>query len=80
MRRGPSLRASNPKNLSSRTNLAKPGADPDRPEALSSRVGPALGVASQLEALAIMLILPAWRCDIRDVGQALALRRAAETA
>lgn len=40
----------------------------------------AMGVASQLEALAIMLILPAWRCDIRDVGQALALRRAAAAA
>jgi CDP-diacylglycerol--glycerol-3-phosphate 3-phosphatidyltransferase len=37
----------------------------------------AMGVASQLEALAIMLILPAWRCDVRGVGQALALRRAA---
>uniref|UniRef100_B0SZP7 CDP-alcohol phosphatidyltransferase n=1 Tax=Caulobacter sp. (strain K31) TaxID=366602 RepID=B0SZP7_CAUSK len=37
----------------------------------------ALGVASQIEALAIMLILPAWRCDVRGVGQALALRRAA---
>ncbi|MBC7670562.1 MAG: CDP-alcohol phosphatidyltransferase family protein [Gemmatimonadaceae bacterium] len=35
----------------------------------------AMGVASQLEALAIMLILPTWRCDIRGVGQALALRR-----
>jgi CDP-diacylglycerol--glycerol-3-phosphate 3-phosphatidyltransferase len=37
----------------------------------------AMGVASQLEALAIMLVLPAWRCDIRNVGQALALRREA---
>jgi phosphatidylglycerophosphate synthase len=36
-----------------------------------------MGVASQLEAWAIMLILPAWRCDVRGVGQALALRRAA---
>jgi len=36
-----------------------------------------MGVASQLEALAITLLLPAWRCDIRGVGQALALRRAA---
>jgi phosphatidylglycerophosphate synthase len=40
----------------------------------------AMGVASQLEALAIMLILPIWRCDIRGVGQALALRRAARAA
>ena len=40
----------------------------------------AMGVASQLEALAIMLILPAWRCDIRGVGEALALRRAARAA
>ena len=40
----------------------------------------AMGVASQLEALAIMLILPAWRCDIRGVRQALALRRAARAA
>lgn len=40
----------------------------------------AIGVASQIEALAIMLILPAWRCDIRNVGEALALRREAESA
>ncbi|KRA59567.1 CDP-alcohol phosphatidyltransferase [Caulobacter sp. Root655] len=40
----------------------------------------AMGVASQLEALAIMLILPDWRCDIRGVRQALALRRAASAA
>ncbi|EJL30694.1 phosphatidylglycerophosphate synthase [Caulobacter sp. AP07] len=39
-----------------------------------------MGVASQLEALAIMLILPDWRCDIRGVRQALALRRAASAA
>jgi CDP-diacylglycerol--glycerol-3-phosphate 3-phosphatidyltransferase len=37
----------------------------------------AMGVASQLEAWAIMLILPTWRCDVRGVRQALALRRAA---
>ena len=37
----------------------------------------AMGVASQLESLAIMLILPTWRCDVRGVGQALALRRLA---
>jgi len=35
----------------------------------------AMGVASQLESWAIMLILPAWRCDVRSVGQALAWRR-----
>ncbi|MEJ2817880.1 CDP-alcohol phosphatidyltransferase family protein [Caulobacter sp. CCG-8] len=40
----------------------------------------AVGVASQLEAWAIMLILPAWRCDVRGAGQALALRRAASAA
>ena len=40
----------------------------------------ALGVASQLEALAIMLVLPAWRCDVRNVRQALALRRQAASA
>jgi CDP-diacylglycerol--glycerol-3-phosphate 3-phosphatidyltransferase len=38
----------------------------------------AVGVASQLEAWAIMLILPTWRCDVKGVGQALALRRAAD--
>lgn len=37
----------------------------------------AMGVVSQLEAWAIMLILPVWRCDVRGVRQALALRRAA---
>jgi CDP-diacylglycerol--glycerol-3-phosphate 3-phosphatidyltransferase len=37
----------------------------------------AMGVASQLEALAIMLVLPAWRCDVRNLGQALAMRREA---
>lgn len=35
----------------------------------------ALGVAAQLEALAITLILPSWRTDVKGVGQALALRR-----
>jgi CDP-diacylglycerol--glycerol-3-phosphate 3-phosphatidyltransferase len=34
----------------------------------------ALGVLSQLEALAIMLILPTWRADVKNVGEALALR------
>jgi CDP-diacylglycerol--glycerol-3-phosphate 3-phosphatidyltransferase len=33
-----------------------------------------LGVASQLEALAITLLLPTWRTDVRGVRQALALR------
>jgi CDP-diacylglycerol--glycerol-3-phosphate 3-phosphatidyltransferase len=37
----------------------------------------ALGVASQLEALAITLALPAWRCDVKGIGEALALRKAA---
>ena len=40
----------------------------------------ALGVASQLEALAITLALPSWRCDVKGVGQALALRKAAAEA
>jgi CDP-diacylglycerol--glycerol-3-phosphate 3-phosphatidyltransferase len=40
----------------------------------------ALGVASQLEALAITLALPAWRCDVKGIGEALALRRAASPA
>jgi phosphatidylglycerophosphate synthase len=35
----------------------------------------ALGVLSQLEALAITLALPAWRCDVRGIREALALRR-----
>jgi CDP-diacylglycerol--glycerol-3-phosphate 3-phosphatidyltransferase len=37
----------------------------------------ALGVASELEALAITLALPSWRRDVRNLGEALALRRAA---
>ncbi len=37
----------------------------------------ALGVASQLEALAIMLILPVWRADVRGVRHALDMRTAA---
>lgn len=36
-----------------------------------------LGVASQAEALAIMLLLPAWRPDVAGVREAWALRRAA---
>jgi CDP-diacylglycerol--glycerol-3-phosphate 3-phosphatidyltransferase len=36
----------------------------------------ALGVLSQLEALAIMLILPAWRADVKSFREALALRSA----
>lgn len=39
----------------------------------------AVGVASQLEATAIMATLPAWRCDLRGLGQALAMRRGAAT-
>lgn len=35
-----------------------------------------LGVVSQLEAWAIMLVLPAWRADVRGLGEALRLRRA----
>jgi CDP-diacylglycerol--glycerol-3-phosphate 3-phosphatidyltransferase len=35
-----------------------------------------MGVASQLEAMAIMLTLPAWRCDVRGFREAWALRRA----
>lgn len=38
----------------------------------------ALGVASQAESSAIMLVLPYWRTDVRGLGQALALRRAAQ--
>lgn len=34
----------------------------------------ALGVASQAEAIAIMLTIPAWRADVRGLGHALALR------
>lgn len=34
----------------------------------------ALGVASQLEALAIMLMLPVWRADVRGIRHALDLR------
>ena len=36
-----------------------------------------VGVASQIEAFAITLALPAWRCDVRGLGEALALRRQA---
>ncbi|HEY8616833.1 hypothetical protein [Phenylobacterium sp.] len=33
-----------------------------------------LGVASELEAIAIMLVLPAWRAEVRGLAQPLALR------
>jgi hypothetical protein len=32
------------------------------------------GLVSQLESIAIMVALPAWRCDVRGVGEALRLR------
>jgi CDP-diacylglycerol--glycerol-3-phosphate 3-phosphatidyltransferase len=34
-----------------------------------------MGVASQLEALAITLTLPVWRCDVRGVWAAWGLRK-----
>lgn len=37
-----------------------------------------LGVASQAEALVIMLLLPQWRADVRSWREALRLRRAAQ--
>ncbi|WP_421934927.1 CDP-alcohol phosphatidyltransferase family protein [Phenylobacterium sp.] len=36
-----------------------------------------MGIASQLEAMAIMLTLPAWRPDVRGLREALRLRAAA---
>lgn len=36
-----------------------------------------IGVVSQLEALAIMLVIPTWRADVRGLGHALRLRRQA---
>jgi hypothetical protein len=35
-----------------------------------------MGMASQLEALAITLALPAWRCDVKGIGEARRLRAA----
>jgi hypothetical protein len=35
-----------------------------------------VGVASQLEALAITLTLPFWRCDVKGIGEARRLRAA----
>ncbi len=37
-----------------------------------------LGIASQAEALAIMLLIPEWRPDVAGVREAMALRRARE--
>lgn len=34
-----------------------------------------MGAASQLEALAITLTLPVWRCDVRGLGKAIELRK-----
>ena len=38
----------------------------------------ALGVVSQIEGIAIVLALPAWRTDISGIGHALRLRRQAQ--
>ena len=40
----------------------------------------AIGAASQLEAMAIMLIIPAWQVDVKSIEAARALRRAASEA
>jgi CDP-diacylglycerol--glycerol-3-phosphate 3-phosphatidyltransferase len=37
----------------------------------------AMGDASQAEAMAIMLLLPSWRADVRNVGEARRLRQGA---
>ncbi|ESQ92996.1 CDP-alcohol phosphatidyltransferase [Asticcacaulis sp. AC460] len=36
----------------------------------------AVGIVSQLEAMAIMLVVPAWQVDVKGLKAALALRRA----
>ncbi len=40
----------------------------------------AVGVISQSEAMAIMLIVPEWQVDVKNLGQALALRKSQQTA
>jgi CDP-diacylglycerol--glycerol-3-phosphate 3-phosphatidyltransferase len=39
----------------------------------------AVGVVSQAESMAIMLILPTWQCDVKNLAVAIQLRRLAET-
>lgn len=39
----------------------------------------AVGVVSQAESMAIMLILPQWQCDVKNLAVAIQLRRLAET-